>query len=76
LASYKEILAITFVWNGPLGVSEMNPFAEGTVAMAKTVSDLDAVTVVGVGDTAAAVSSSGGLDRERNRLERSLGTSK
>ena len=47
----------TVVWNGPLGVSEMEKFAEGTKEIAKFLADLKgATTVIGGGDTAAAMS--------------------
>lgn len=51
----KLTLAHTVVWNGPLGVFEMAPFAEGTYAIARALALLDAVTVTGGGETAAAV---------------------
>lgn len=54
---YKEVLkdAKTIVWNGPMGLFEMKPFAVGTKDLAKYVAKLKADTVIGGGDTAAAV---------------------
>jgi phosphoglycerate kinase len=49
----------TVMWNGPLGVTEMAPFAGGTVALARFVAETDAVKVIGGGDTAAMISSLG-----------------
>ena len=45
----------TVVWNGPMGVFEMKPFAEGTRQVAKALADSGAVTIVGGGDSAAAI---------------------
>lgn len=47
--------ARTVVWNGPMGVFEMNNFAKGTLAIAEKLSAINAVTIIGGGDSAAAV---------------------
>lgn len=57
LQIYKEILneAKTIVWNGPLGVFEIDSFAKGTIEIAKHISELKAKTIIGGGDTAAVI---------------------
>jgi phosphoglycerate kinase len=51
------------LWNGPMGVFEMAPYAEGTLAMAKALADSPGVSIVGGGDSVAAVTRMGLADR-------------
>jgi phosphoglycerate kinase len=53
----------TIVWNGPMGVFEKPPFSTGTVAVARAVADAPAFSVIGGGDTIAAVNMAGVADR-------------
>ncbi len=55
--------AKTVVWNGPMGVFEMSNFAGGTIAVAKALADIDATTIIGGGDSAAAVNQLGFGDK-------------
>ena len=55
--------AKTVVWNGPMGCFEMPNFAAGTEAVAKALADTDAVTIIGGGDSAAAVNQLGFGDK-------------
>lgn len=56
-AAFTKVIAEakTVIWNGPMGVFEMPAFAKGTEAVAKAMSDSDAITIIGGGDSAAAV---------------------
>ena len=58
---YASIIsaAKTVIWNGPMGIFEMPPFNEGTVALAKAVAESGAVSVVGGGDSEKAIQSAG-----------------
>ncbi len=62
---FKEALknAKTVVWNGPLGVCEFEKFAQGTNEVAKILASLDATTIIGGGDSAAAIEKMGLSDK-------------
>ncbi|MDK2789063.1 MAG: phosphoglycerate kinase [Epulopiscium sp.] len=64
-ALYAEAVkdAKTVVWNGPMGVFEFENFAQGTMAVAKALSETDATTIIGGGDSAAAVNQLGFGDK-------------
>ena len=65
IALFTEAIrgAGTVVWNGPMGVFEFPAFALGTKAVAKALAETGAVTIVGGGDSAAAVEQLGYADR-------------
>ena len=62
---FKNILesAKTVVWNGPMGVFEMPNFAKGTFAIADALAEIDAVSIIGGGDSASAVKKAGVADK-------------
>ena len=55
--------AKTVVWNGPMGVFEMSNFAKGTIAVAEALAEIDGTTIIGGGDSAAAVNQLGFGDK-------------
>ena len=65
IKEYEEELkkAKTVVWNGPLGVFEFDQFAIGTNEIAKTLASINATTIIGGGDSAAAVKKAGLQDK-------------
>ncbi|TDP58082.1 phosphoglycerate kinase [Aminicella lysinilytica] len=65
VAMYADVIAkaATVVWNGPMGVFEMSNFAEGTKAIAKAMAECKGITIIGGGDSAAAVEQFGFADK-------------
>ena len=65
IALFNEQLkdAKTIIWNGPMGVFEMSNFANGTIEICKILANLDAITIIGGGDSAAAAKSLGFADK-------------
>ncbi len=65
IARYRDVIAgaKTVTWNGPMGVFEIDAFANGTIAVAKAVADVKGTTVIGGGDSIAAVAKAGVTDR-------------
>ena len=55
--------AKTVVWNGPMGCFEMSNFAKGTIAVAQALTEVDGTTIIGGGDSAAAVNTLGFGDK-------------
>ena len=65
IAAYAAALrdARTVVWNGPMGVFEIDAFAQGTLAVAEAVAQVKGTTIIGGGDSIAAVAKAGVADR-------------
>ena len=65
VALFSDVIknAKTVIWNGPMGVFEFSNFAEGTRAVAKAVAEADAITIIGGGDSVAAVKQLGFGDK-------------
>ncbi len=65
VVSYGKVIktAGTIVWNGPMGVFEFPRFAQGTFSVAQAVADSDAVSIIGGGDSVAAIQQSGLVDK-------------
>jgi len=65
VARFASIIrtAKTVVWNGPMGVFEMAPFAAGTIGVAQAVAAVTGTTIIGGGDSVAAVTQAGVADR-------------
>ena len=65
IARYRDVIAgaKTVTWNGPMGVFEIDAFANGTIAVAKAVADVKGTTVIGGGDSIAAVAKAGVTSR-------------
>jgi phosphoglycerate kinase len=63
--TYREVLAgaKTVVWNGPMGVFEIDAFANGTIEIAKAVAAVKGTTIIGGGDSISAVAKAGVTDR-------------
>lgn len=65
IKKYSEVVkgAKTVVWNGPMGVFEIDEFAKGTFAIAKALAESDATSIIGGGDSASAVNKAGVSDK-------------
>jgi phosphoglycerate kinase len=65
VAAYATVIAAakTIFWNGPMGIFEIEPFSKGTIGVAQAVAASGAVSIVGGGDSAAAVKKAGVRDR-------------
>ena len=65
IVTYADAVATagTVIWNGPMGVFEMSNFAKGTKGVANALAESDAITIIGGGDSAAAVAQLGYADK-------------
>ena len=65
IARYAEVIrgAKTVVWNGPMGVFEIDAFAAGTMGIAQAVANVQGTTIIGGGDSVAAVARAGVADK-------------
>jgi phosphoglycerate kinase len=65
IATYRSVIAAakTVIWNGPMGVFEIDAFAKGTMEVARAVAEVKGTTVIGGGDSIAAVAKAGVTDR-------------
>jgi phosphoglycerate kinase len=65
IATYRDVItsAKTVIWNGPMGVFEIDAFAKGTMEVARAVADVKGTTVIGGGDSIAAVAKAGVTER-------------
>ncbi len=65
IVKYKEELkmAKTVVWNGPMGIFEIDSFSAGTIAIANAIAESDCVSIIGGGDSAAAVRKAGVFEK-------------
>ncbi|BBB32985.1 phosphoglycerate kinase [Thermotomaculum hydrothermale] len=65
IVKFKEVIkgAKTVVWNGPMGIFEIDSFSAGTIAIANAIAESECVSIVGGGDSAAAVKKAGVFDK-------------
>jgi phosphoglycerate kinase len=65
IATYRSVIAgaKTVIWNGPMGVFEIDAFSKGTIEVAKAVAEVKGTTVIGGGDSIAAVAKAGVTDK-------------